>query len=53
MPKQVRVPIRYDEATGTIRMKWVSPPRPVTDDNGFDAEVTYSGTETLVRRPCG
>lgn len=67
-----RVPIRYDEATGsvtlgaregkgwkgmpatrTIRVKWVSPGRPVTDDNGFDAEVTYSGAEMVVPRSRG
>ncbi|WP_267350689.1 TIM-barrel domain-containing protein [Sphingomonas sp. GM_Shp_2] len=40
-------------ATRTIRVKWISPGRPVTDDNGFDAEVTYSGAEMVVPRSRG
>ena len=32
----------------TIRVKWVVPGKPVTDDNGYDAEVAYTGAATTV-----
>ncbi|QNQ07614.1 TIM-barrel domain-containing protein [Sphingomonas alpina] len=37
-------------ATRTIRVKWVSPGKPVSDDNGYDAEVTYTGAAVTVRK---
>ncbi|MBV2148140.1 DUF5110 domain-containing protein [Sphingobium sp. AS12] len=35
-------------ATRTIRIKWVVPGKPVTDDNAFDAEVTYTGAAVTI-----
>lgn len=35
----------------TIRVKWVSPGKPVTDDNSYDAEIAYTGAPvTIVRK---
>ncbi|WP_223177126.1 glycoside hydrolase family 31 protein [Sphingomonas rhizophila] len=34
-----------------VRVKWVSPGKPVTDDNAFDVEVAYAGRPVVVRRP--
>lgn len=36
--------------TRKVRVKWVSPGKPVTDDNGYDAEVTYTGAAVVMRR---
>lgn len=38
-------------ATRTIRVKWVRPGHPVSDDDSFDAEVAYSGAAVAVPRP--
>ncbi|QIG80216.1 glycoside hydrolase family 31 protein [Stakelama tenebrarum] len=35
----------------TVRIRWVSEGKPVTDDNGYDAEVTYGGEPIVVARP--
>lgn len=34
----------------TVRVKWLRPGQAVTDDNGYDAEVTYTGAAVTVRR---
>jgi alpha-D-xyloside xylohydrolase len=34
--------------TRTIRVKWVSAGKPVTDDNGYDQQVTYRGQPLTV-----
>ncbi len=35
----------------TLRIRWISEGKPMTDDNGYDAEVTYTGTAIAVARP--
>ncbi|MFD1950776.1 TIM-barrel domain-containing protein [Sphingomonas arantia] len=37
--------------TRTIRIRWVGEGKPMTDANGFDAEVSYSGAALTVARP--
>ncbi|HMI19724.1 MAG TPA: TIM-barrel domain-containing protein [Sphingomonas sp.] len=33
-----------------VRVRWVSPGKSVTDDNGYDAEVTYTGAPLTITR---
>ena len=37
-------------ARRVVRVKWVSPGKPVTDDNGYDAEATYTGEAVTIAR---
>jgi len=37
-------------ARRVVRVKWVSPGKPVTDDNGYDAEATYAGEAVTIAR---
>ena len=37
-------------ATRTIRVKWLSMGKAMTDDNDFDAEIIYTGTALIVRK---
>ncbi|WP_294257408.1 TIM-barrel domain-containing protein [uncultured Sphingomonas sp.] len=37
-------------AARSFRVKWVQAGKPVTDDNGFDAEVRYEGGALVVKR---
>jgi alpha-D-xyloside xylohydrolase len=37
-------------ASRTIRIRWVSEGKPVTDDNGFDAQATYTGKAVTIAR---
>jgi alpha-D-xyloside xylohydrolase len=37
-------------ARRVVRVKWVSAGKPVTDDNGYDAEATYTGEPVTIAR---
>ena len=37
-------------ATRIIRVRWVSAGKPVSDDNRYDAQVTYTGAAVSVKR---
>ena len=35
-------------ASRVVRVKWVRPGQPVTDDNGYDAEASYTGAPLTI-----